>query len=163
MEMKMDHCIECDRVIASDSTRNVCDVCFDIYDQDRSLIEDTIAVHGNLSATEISEMVHLSVKRVERLLTHLEPTEKESTSGESCEKCKLRPRLANAKLCLTCQLAMFKSLGDEVNHAAHNNIKAYEKPDSSIGSLRDTMEIKRDRGGFNKMTPNTSVKGNNKR
>ncbi|MBN4046822.1 hypothetical protein JYT90_00735 [bacterium AH-315-P07] len=159
----MNTCSECGRLCARDETGNLCDVCFEQYDRDFGLIENVLTIQGNISPEDIAVQVHISVERVKSILERHELEVESTASDKACAKCNTRPALPNAQYCLSCQLTMFKSLGDEAHASAHNNVKAYEAPDSSIASLRETMDRKRSRGGFNRMTPNRSVKGNRKR
>lgn len=158
MDGEIGNCFECGRVIVSDATRDLCDVCFVQYDLDFGMIEDAISIHHSNSPAEIAEQTRIPLNRIEHILEHEQLLMDQGESDRTCSKCNAKPALTNAEYCLGCQLAMFKSLGDEANRAASNSLPPYQKSDSSLRSLKDTMDTKRSRAGFNRYKPNSSVK-----
>ena len=161
MDTAIKKCSECDRIIATDTTRTLCDLCFTQFDRDWGLIEDTLAVHGILSPGEIANIIHLSLNRVLQVLDHGENLPTDTASESRCKKCNSKPTLPHAQYCLACQLAIYKALGDEANRSALNDVKSQQDQNTaSIASVRETMDAKRARAGFNRKAPNPSIRGN---
>jgi hypothetical protein len=160
MDFKMDNCVECNRLIASDASRDLCDVCYTQYDLDLGLIEDAISIYNKTTPSDISEHTHQTIKRIEHILEHQKVLAGSVESESTCSKCNEKPALSHSKYCLACQLAMYKSLGDSANLAAQNPVQPHKRLDTSIQSLRSAMGQKRSRTGFNRIAPNPSVKGN---
>lgn len=158
MDGEIGNCFECGRVIASDATQDLCDVCFVQYDRDFGMIQDAISIHRCNRSDEIAEQTRMPIKRIEHILEHEQLLTNQDESDKTCSKCKSKPALVGFQHCLGCKLAMFKSLGDEANQAASNSIPAFQKPDSSLQSLKNAMDAKRSRAGFNRYKPNASVK-----
>lgn len=159
MLLNMGKCIQCNRVVASDGTRSLCDVCFEQYDLDAGLIEDAIHLHRLGTPEAIANFTHLSPERVTEILEGGSIYNNESE--ELCENCKKKPSLNHSDYCLGCQLAIYKSLGDNMTLAANTAPKA---PDpfktSPLTALRNSLNDKRKRAGFNRFNPSTtSIKG----
>lgn len=163
MDLTLHRCKQCDRIIPGDSNATLCEDCFARYDRDLGMIEDIIAVRGKLTPTEIANETLLPIKRIREILEQQKVLANNVESDELCTMCKANISLPHAAFCLSCQLAMYKSLGDEANLAAQNDVQPYRKPNASIESMRNAMAAKRDRAGFNRYSPNPSVKGNRKR
>jgi len=143
MDFEMENCIDCNRLIASDATSDLGDICYVQYDLDLGLIEDTIANQQNATPSEIATQTRLPIKRIRQILEHQKITANETDSDSTCTRCNEKPALSHSRFCLTCQLAVYKTLGDEANVSTQNPVKAMEKSDSSIQSLKETMNMKR--------------------
>lgn len=160
MDVLMHHCKECNRLIASDATRHLCDVCYAQYDLDMGLVEDAIHIHGQDKPSQVAAHTHLPIERVKVLLQHAKVLAQNLESDELCTNCGKYNSLAKSEYCLRCQLALYKSLGDEASEAALNQGNAYAKPDTSLRSLRDALDEKRQRTGKDRFRPTPpSVKG----
>ncbi|MFP6584052.1 MAG: hypothetical protein VCD00_16045 [Candidatus Hydrogenedentota bacterium] len=159
MPPSLRNCMQCDRVILSDDTRNLCDVFFDQFDMDIRLIENAIWLHKLTMSATIGKYTRLSIERVTQLLEG-EGAYRRDDSSVDCANCKKKPALDNSKYCLACQLAVYKSLGDNAERAAQAPAKPDPFKTSPLTSLRNTLEEKRNRAGFNRFNPSTpSIKG----
>jgi len=160
LDLELKHCRLCKRVIASDDERDVCDVCFDQYDMDLGLIDDAIHVHDLSTPESIAEHTHLSVERVSQLLTASFSEEDTQSSDDTCSMCGKNPAMNQSSYCLGCQLAMYKSLGDNARSVSDNPLYPDPAKPSPTFSARSALTEKRNRAGFNRFDPTTtSVKG----
>lgn len=127
MDFEMGNCIECNRLIASDARRDLCDVCYVQYDLDLGLVEDTIADNENATPSDIADRTRLPVDRIRQILEHQKILAKDVESDSTCAKCNEKPALSHSRFCRACQLAMYKSLGDEASLSAQNPINSNRK------------------------------------
>lgn len=156
----MNKCRDCDRLIASDATHLLCDVCFAQYDLDLGLVEDAIHVYGQHKPSHIAAHTHLPIERVKVLLQHTKELVQGVASETLCSNCGELNALPHSNYCLPCQLALYKTLGDEAHQATLNQDNVYARPDTSLRSLRETLEEKRQRTGMSRFNPvPPSVKG----
>ncbi|HIA47543.1 MAG TPA: hypothetical protein EYN96_06125 [Candidatus Hydrogenedentes bacterium] len=127
MDFEMGNCIECNRLIASDARRDLCDVCYVQYDLDLGLVEDTIADNENATPSDIADRTRLPVDRIRQILEHQKILAKDVESDSNCAKCNEKPALSHSRFCRACKLAMYKSLGDEASLSAQNPINSNRK------------------------------------
>jgi hypothetical protein len=156
----MNKCRDCNRLIASDETHHLCDVCYAQYELEIGLVEDAIKIHGYERPIIIAAHTHLSPERVEHLIEDARIAAYGAHSEDPCSNCHVKKALFNSTYCLHCQLAIYNSLGDEAHLATLNQSNHYAQPDTSLTSLRATLDEKRQRtGGKRFRTPPQSVKG----
>ena len=159
MDVHMNNCRDCARIIASDATHNLCDICYAQYDRDIGLIEDAIQLRNHVTPEDIAANTHLRLERVQDLMNRAGMLD-DGESEDLCSQCREKVALKKSKYCLNCQLAMYKSLGDGAKQASLNHAKPFTPPDTGLRSLRDTMDEKRQRTGGNRFRKNPpSVKG----
>ena len=156
----MNSCILCKRFIASDSTRQVCDVCFEQYDMEIGFIEDAIEIHGLTSPEQIAAHTHIPLERVHQLLLSKQNLAHEILGDEICSKCRKKPAMTHSRYCLGCQLALFKNLGDEARTVAKHPYIPDPKSRPKGLSAKEELAQKRNRAGFNRFDPSIkSIKG----
>lgn len=156
----MQNCKLCKRIIASDTTREVCDVCFETYDMEMGYIEDAIEIHGLTDPQDIAAHTHLSVKRVKLLLGSNEELEDEVEDVHLCARCHKNAAMTAHKYCLRCHLSLYKTLGDEVRTTAKKPYVPNPKSKPAGFSAMEALEEKRNRTGFKRFDPTTkSIKG----
>lgn len=158
MDVEMNKCQDCGRLIASDDTHLLCDVCYTQYDFDLGLMEDAIELYGQNNPTRIAAHTRLSLERVQVLLEHSQLLAQDMESDTVCTNCRTASALLKSKYCLSCQLALYKSLGDEAGQAAFN--QSHLPADTRSPSLREALEEKRQRTGSTRLfSAPPSVKG----
>ena len=156
----MQHCKLCNRLIASDATREVCDVCFERYDMEIGFIEDAIEIHGITTPEELAAHTHISLERVNQLLFSKEELAHEVEDQEICANCRKKPTMPRHRYCLSCQLALFKTLGDEARTVAKKPYIPDPKSRPKGLSAKEELAEKRNRAGYNRFDPSIkSVKG----
>ena len=120
-------------------------------------MEDAIHVYGQGKPSEIAEHTLLPLERVKVLLHHAKVLAENVESETLCRNCNESNALTHSQYCLGCQLAIFKSLGDEAHQAEVNHLSL---PDINLYSLRDTLAEKRQRTGTSRFQHSPkSVKG----
>lgn len=160
MDVLMSKCRDCNRLIASDATRMLCDVCYAQYDLDLGLVEDAIHIYGQHKPSHISVHTRLPIERVKVLLQYAKVLTQGVESETLCINCRELNSLTQSNYCLPCQLALYKTLGDEAHQATLNQANRYALPDTSLRSLRATLEEKRQRTGASRLrSAPQSVKG----
>lgn len=156
----MHHCKLCKRFIASDDTRDVCDVCFEQYDMEMGFIEDAIELQGLSRPADIAAHTHIPLDRVLILLKATDDPAHEGESGGICTNCRKNPALTHSKYCLGCQLSLYKTLGEEARTVAKHPYIPDPKSRPKGLSAKEELAQKRNRAGFHRFDPSTkSVKG----
>jgi hypothetical protein len=137
MDVHLNKCQDCDRVIMSDETHHLCDICYEKYDLEIRLVEDAIKIHAYERPEVIAKHTHLTVDRVKHLLEDAKQAARGPESKEMCSNCSERNALIKSTYCWDCQLTVYHNLSTESRQAAQT--------DTGINSLRDIMGDKRRR------------------
>ncbi len=160
MDVHLNKCQDCDRVIMSDETHHLCDICYEKYDLEIGLVEDAIKIHGYERPEVIARHTHLTVDRVKHLLEDAKQAARGPESEELCSNCGERNALMKSTYCWDCQLTLYHNLSTEARQATMNQEQQAAQADTGINSLRETMEDKRRRTGAARFRkPQQSVKG----
>lgn len=160
MAGELRNCVDCGRLFTGSAAVVRCAECFDRTDSEVSRLEQTIG-GGGMSVTDIARGSGMSLDRVRTILQEAKVMSRNLRKEGRCDRCGRYGRLPDADHCLSCQLELFKSLGDAAADVLDAERLTEDRGSRRLSVLEAVQEKRRRTGGYRFSVSPRNVKGAN--